>query len=274
MTNTPKITIATLYERVASHYGQIGPQVFAHWGRRLTELTGIAEGNRVLDVATGRGASLIPASEIVGRGGLVLGIDLAAAMLQETARDLARLGVQNVALARMDAESLAFQDAVFDGLLCGFAIFLFSQPNHTLAGWSRVLRPGGRIGISVSGGGDERWRWYEELLLSYHETHQFPLSPGGGGLRKPEEIASALAKVGFVDVQIIAEEHEFAYADEKEWWEAKWTHGARYPLERMAPDVLSRFKTEVFVRLASGNQTEDIREKWRLVCVVASKPCE
>lgn len=114
-------------------------------------------------------------------------------MLQETCRDLALLPVQNAALARMDVESLAFRNPTFDGLLSGFAIFWFPQPKHTLAEWYRVLRPGGSVGISLSGGGNERWGWYEELLLAYDKIFHFPLSPSGYGLRKPEEIASALS---------------------------------------------------------------------------------
>jgi SAM-dependent methyltransferase len=174
----------------------------------------------------------------------------------------------------MDAQLLAFPDARFDRLLCGFAVFLMSRPCITLPEWHRVLRPGGKIGISISGAGDARWRWYEELLLAYQNIHQFPLSPGGGGPRNAEDVEAALARGGFVDIQVVVEEHEFAYADERQWWDAKWTHGARYPLERMAPEVLTKFKTDVFARLRSLNRSAELREAWRLVCVIGSKPVD
>jgi SAM-dependent methyltransferase len=225
----------------------------------------------VLDVATGRGASLFPVSEIVGDAGRVIGIDLAPMMVSETSADISLMAVRNATVLRMDAEHLAFRDATFDYLICGFAVFLFPQPDRTLSEWRRVLRPGGKVGISVAGRGDERWRWYEELLIAYHHAHHFPLSPGGG-LREPEDIEVALTTAGFIDIQVIVEEREFIYGTEREWWEAKWTHGARYPLERMKPEVLNQFRREVFARLAEQKAADGIREKWRLICILGLKP--
>jgi O-methyltransferase / aklanonic acid methyltransferase len=273
MTRASKTDIARLYDRVASQYGKVGPAVFSRLGHRLVEVTGVSKGHNVLDLAAGRGACLIPAAKTVGSG-CVVGIDLAAAMLRETAGELAKLNVRNAFLVQMDAQLLAFADATFDRLLCGFAVFLMSRPYTAMGEWHRVLRPGGRIGISISGAGDARWRWYEELLLAYHNIHQFPLSPGGGGPRNAEEVQAALVRAGFADIQVVVEEHEFVYADEQQWWDAKWTHGARYPLERMAPEVLTRFRADVFAKLDSLNRSEELRELWRLVCVIGSKPVD
>jgi hypothetical protein len=38
------------------------------------------------------------------------------------------------------------------------------------------------------------------------------------------------------------EETEFIYANEEEWWAARWMHGPRFSLERMPPDILDKFK--------------------------------
>jgi ubiquinone/menaquinone biosynthesis C-methylase UbiE len=272
MSHPWQTTIVNLYDRVAPQYGQVGPPIFARLGRRLAELAGVTNGTRVLDVATGRGACLFPISEIIGDTGRVIGIDLAAMMVSETFADISRSALRNATVLRMDAEHLAFRDATFDYLICGFAMFLFPQPDCTLSEWHRVLRPAGKIGISVAGRGDERWQWYEELLIAYHHTHHFPLSPGGGGLREPMAIVAALTTAGFVNTQVIVEEHEFIYSNEQDWWEAKLTHGARYPLEQMKPEVLNQFRSEVFARLAKQNVANGIREKWRLVCIIGSKP--
>jgi ubiquinone/menaquinone biosynthesis C-methylase UbiE len=265
--------IARLYDRVASRYDRVGPAVFSRFGRRLVEAVGVSERDNVLDIGTGRGAILIPAAG-QAIGGTVVGIDLAAAMLRETARDLARLNLANAFLVQMDARQLAFRDATFDRLLCAFTIFLVSQPEVALAEWYRVLRPGGQLGISISGGGDPRWRWYEELMVAHHKIYRFPLSPGSRGMRDAKEIETALARAGFASIQIVTDEYEFRYADRREWWEAKWTHGASYPLERMAPEVLERFKADVFSRLDSLSLPEDLREVWKLVCIVGSKPID
>src|SRR5215204_624815 len=113
-----KQRVAALYSRVAANYGQDGPPFFAHAGRRLVELAGVGPGDRVMDVATGRGAVLFPAAELIGPAGRAIGIDLAAGMVEQTHDDIARRGFRNVDVLRMDAEHLAFQPQSFDRVLC------------------------------------------------------------------------------------------------------------------------------------------------------------
>lgn len=57
-----KANIASLYNRVASTYGRVGPDPFAYAGKGLVERININEGARVLDVGVGRGANLFPAA--------------------------------------------------------------------------------------------------------------------------------------------------------------------------------------------------------------------
>ncbi len=57
----PKRNVAAFYSRVAASYADQGPPRFAYAGWRLVELAGVGGGNSVLDVATGRGAALVPA---------------------------------------------------------------------------------------------------------------------------------------------------------------------------------------------------------------------
>jgi O-methyltransferase/aklanonic acid methyltransferase len=79
----PKANIASLYNRVASIYGRVGPDPFAYAGKGLVERIGIHEGARVLDVGVGRGANLFPAAEKVGPHGKVIGIDLPPEVLAQ-----------------------------------------------------------------------------------------------------------------------------------------------------------------------------------------------
>jgi len=56
------------------------------------------------------------------------------------------------------------------------------------------------------------------------------------------------------------EETEFIYANEEEWWAARWTHGPRFSLERMPPDILDKFKAEVFSGLERFKQPDGFHE--------------
>ena len=53
-----KAEIASLYSRVASTYGRVGPDLFSPIGSWLVGLMQLSPGAQVLDVATGRGAVL------------------------------------------------------------------------------------------------------------------------------------------------------------------------------------------------------------------------
>lgn len=266
-----KAEVAALYSLVAPTYGTVGPPVFAHFGRRLVELMGLSTGARVLDVAAGRGAILFPAAEKVGASGHVTGIDLAGKMVQETAADIERWGLMQATMLHMDAERLAFPGASFDYVLCGFAIFFFPDLERALSEFYRVLRPGGRVGVTFGRYRDELARWYEELIVSYHNRYQFQVSPSAGRSRDLEEIKSLLSGAGFIDVRDTYEETEFIYANEEEWWGARWTHGPRFSLERMPPDILDKFKAEVFSGFERFKQPDGFHEIWGTCYVMGTK---
>ena len=268
--NEPKTNIAGLYNRVAHLYGQVGPDAFADAGRRLVEHIGIAEGAMVLDVGVGRGANLFPAAEKAGPRGQVIGIDLAENMVRETATEIQRRNITQASVLVMDAEQLAFPSDSFDNVLCGFAIFLFPHLEQALSEFLRVLRPVGKLGITVARNADALEQWYGKRITEYHEQYHFPLNAGGGNLDL-SELPSYLARAGFVDVRVQREQTEFVYADAEQWWDAKWTHGTRYSLEHMAPEVLARFKTEVFARLQEVQQPDGIHEEWNLQFIIGSK---
>ena len=141
--------IVGVFSRAASTYDSYGPRFFAQLGQRLVEVSHITPGADVLDVATGRGAVLFAAADQVGPDGRVIGIDLAENMVRETTAELQSTGRQNVEMHQMSADQLDFPDGSFDDVLCGFALWFFPQPHHTLQEFFRVLKPGGRVGLTT-----------------------------------------------------------------------------------------------------------------------------
>jgi O-methyltransferase / aklanonic acid methyltransferase len=67
-----KSATARVYDVLSSSYNQIVP-FFTYFGERLVAAAGISAGDRVLDVATGQGACLIPAATAVGPSGWLSG---------------------------------------------------------------------------------------------------------------------------------------------------------------------------------------------------------
>src|SRR6516165_10444221 len=114
-----KQVIAGTFSRAATGYQRITH--FPPLGRRLVDLAQIPRGVTALDVATGRGAILFPLAEAIGAQGKVIGVDISPGMVEETAAEVVRRGLANAKVQCMDAEGLAFPDATFDHVLCGFA---------------------------------------------------------------------------------------------------------------------------------------------------------
>jgi ubiquinone/menaquinone biosynthesis C-methylase UbiE len=269
----PKQTVVELYNRVAPFYGGVGPNFFKHCGERMIELGGIFPGARVLDVACGRGASLFPAVQASGEGGLTTGVDMAREMLRETKKEAGAQGLVGLPLSQMDGDKLGFPSEAFDFLLCGFAIFFFPQPDVTLNEWRRVLVHGGKLIVCVVARSDERWRWFEERLNVYHQQYGFPISPmsGGSEISRPADIQSRMLASGFRESVILTEDYELVYTDEGEWWDSKWTHGSRFALENMPAGLLERFRRETLADLSSLRQPDGFHEHWQVAWVMGTK---
>jgi O-methyltransferase/aklanonic acid methyltransferase len=107
--------VRTQFNTIAEDY-DAGPGCFAHFGRRLVTEAEIQPGQRVLDVACGRGAVLFPCADRVGGAGEVIGIDLADEMVRATNEEAARRGIP-ARVQAMDTENLDFPDAAFDRLI-------------------------------------------------------------------------------------------------------------------------------------------------------------
>jgi ubiquinone/menaquinone biosynthesis C-methylase UbiE len=114
---------------------------------RLGALLGLTPGTRVLDVAAGRGTSAIHLAQRFGCQ--VVGVDYSAqsvAAAQEAA-DRAGVGAQ-VRFVTGDAECLPVADGTFDAVLCECAFCTFPDKRAAAAELARVLRCGGRVGLS------------------------------------------------------------------------------------------------------------------------------
>ncbi|QIS19928.1 class I SAM-dependent methyltransferase [Nocardia terpenica] len=115
--------------------------------RRLADRLALRPGQRVLDIACGPGATAVLLAAEYGVE--VEGIDLAAPILAraEAAAEAAGL-TGRVRFRRADSEATPFAGGVFDAVVCECALCLFPDKPRAAAEFARVLRPGGRLGIT------------------------------------------------------------------------------------------------------------------------------
>ena len=106
------------------------------------------EGETVLDLGSGGGIDVLLSAKRVGPTGTVYGLDMTDEMLalaQENAREA---GVTNAHFLKGVIEDIPLPAASVDVVISNCVVNLSPEKEKVLAEVARVLRPGGRIGIS------------------------------------------------------------------------------------------------------------------------------
>jgi ubiquinone/menaquinone biosynthesis C-methylase UbiE len=120
-------------------------------GLKLTERLGtllqLTATSRVLDVASGTGASALFLARRFGCE--VIGIDLSRQNVLRATQAAAIQGLSElVQFQHSDAEQVGFPDGSFDAVICECAFCTFPDKAAAAREIERVLRSGGRIGLS------------------------------------------------------------------------------------------------------------------------------
>ena len=129
------------WQRKAAAYDAFFATVTSRVVDPLLDAAEVADGTRVLDVATGPG---YVAARAAGRGARVTAVDVAPAMVALVHRRHPQVDVQEA-----DAERLPFLRASFDAVVSNFGLLHFGRPERAAAELARVAAPGGRVALTV-----------------------------------------------------------------------------------------------------------------------------
>jgi SAM-dependent methyltransferase len=153
------------------------------------ELLGVREGLAVLDVGCGAGYLLGKAAE---RAPLAVGVDLDEDRLRAARdgflhRERPNRGLVEFAVA--DGQRLPFADASFDRIICTETLEHVEAVSQTIRELARVLKPGGRLAVSVP-------HFACEAIL-YRLIKDYFRFPGGHRrIFTPQALNRALARAG------------------------------------------------------------------------------
>lgn len=114
------------------------------WKAFTVQVSGVREGDRVLDVAGGTADLSLAFARRVGESGQVWLTDINHAMLA-VGRDRVLDRGFALPVAQCDAEKLPFADDWFDCVTVAFGLRNMTHKDRALAEMRRVLKPGGRL---------------------------------------------------------------------------------------------------------------------------------
>ncbi len=197
-------------------YNRIGPRYLAAAGARnglavaLLAAARLAPGQRVLDLASGPGLLAHGARGVVGDKGLAIASDISEGQLA-CCPDLARVAA--------DGEALPFAAHSFDRALCGLGLMFFPDDQAALREIRRVLRPDGRLALSVWGSACEV-PLVETALACMRRLLPPPkvARPSIFRFGDADELARRLASADYCDIEIQPCRFTASFSDAGAYW--------------------------------------------------------
>ena len=159
-----------------------------------TAVAELREGETVLDLGSGGGIDVLLSARRVGADGFAYGLDMTDEMLELATRNAAEAGATNVRFLKGYIEDVPLPDAAVDVVISNCVINLSVDKPKVFAEMHRVLRPGGRIGIT-------------DVVAADHLTPQERAERGSfvgcvAGALSFDEYRRGLVAAGFQDVSI------------------------------------------------------------------------
>ena len=159
-----------------------------------TAVAELREGETVLDLGSGGGIDVLLSARRVGPTGHAYGLDMIDEMLDLARRNAADTGAENVEFLKGYIEDVPLPDASVDVIISNCVINLSADKAKVFEEMRRVLRPGGRIGISDVVASDD-------LTPAERAERGSYVGCIAGSLSRTE-YESGLAAAGFTDVAV------------------------------------------------------------------------
>ena len=265
-----KARAAAAYNAAADRYDDPALSFWDRYGRRTIERLRLPRGKRVLDVCCGSGASAIPAAEVVGPEGYVIGIDLAENLLA-LARTKARTrDLHNIEFRAGNILDLDFPDASFDAVVCVFGIFFVpDMPAAVRALWG-LVRPGGKLAITTWGP-----RFCEPATTAFWNSIR-DVRPDlykdfnpWDQITDPQALRNLLHAGGVERPEVAAEGGAHAVESPEAWWAIVLGSGYRGTFEQLDAEARERVR-KANLDFIAANGVRSVETN--VVYAIATKP--
>jgi ubiquinone/menaquinone biosynthesis C-methylase UbiE len=173
-------------------------------------------GETVLELGAGTGETGFEAAAMLGDGGRLVSTDFSREMVEVARRRGSELGLGNVDYRVIDAERIELDSGSVDGVLCQSTYMLVADPAAALAETRRVLRPGGRLALSVWGAPERNpWASIGAMILIErgHMPPPEPEAPGVFSMASADRTRALLERAGFGSVRTAEVPVRFGFRD-------------------------------------------------------------
>lgn len=235
-------------------------------------VTGVGDGESVLDVGCGTGETSIRLDSL---GGIVTGVDVSQPMLAHASK---RPDSGKVRFVLADASSHDFGDAAFDLVFSRFGVMFFSDPDSAFANLGRMTRSGGRIAFAC-------WRplsenpWMLKPVIVAKDFIELPArpapeDPGPFSFSDRDRVTRILTSGGFVDISIEPYDHPMFMGDTVD--DAVVTAMEVGPIggaaEGADPERVEKLKSALADMLSEFQTGDGVRLPGAIWCVTARRP--
>jgi arsenite methyltransferase len=159
-----------------------------------TAVADLREGDRVLDLGSGGGIDVLLSAKRVGLTGRAFGLDMTDEMLALAQRNAAEAGATNVEFLKGHIEAIPLPAESIDVVISNCVVNLAADKPSVFREIARVLRPGGRIGITDIVA--------EDSLTPDERAERGSFAGCIAGALSVSEFRQGLEATGFTDISI------------------------------------------------------------------------
>ena len=244
------------YGAAADHYRRAALSFWDRFGAATVSRLRLAPGGTVLDLCCGAGASALTAARAVGPEGRVLGIDIAAPLLELARAGAADEGLANVELRHGDATRTGLPGGGFDAVVCVFGVFFAPDMAAFVREMWRLTGPGGVLAVTTWGPGlfepanSLFWRCVGE-----EEPALYKAFNPWDEITTPAALAGLFSRAGVPDpaVAAAAGQHRLDHPDQ--FWDVVLGSGYRATVDALGPERRDPVRESLLADLRSREIT-------------------
>jgi SAM-dependent methyltransferase len=174
-------------------------------GQALIQLAAFQQGEQIIDVGCGAGATSISIAKKVGTAGAVTGLDISPVLVERAIQRAQVLGLENLKFVLGDAAITELPLSQADCLVSRFGVMFFSDPHAAFANLHGFLKPSGRMIFACWAPLLQNlWRLEVGSIISAHFPLPTPIprAPGPFAFEEPVYVQEIMQSASFKDVKI------------------------------------------------------------------------